>query len=169
MDDSGRQLLQAAGGLALAGAAAGFSGSAKAAGDDADTAVAKAFERLVAALKGGDLEGFYGSMHTDFVMIDEDSPYRMNKAEFQDHIGFHVSGLWERFEWLPLAAQAGAFGDSGSVVGTATFRGKPRDAGFRIRHLLFAQTWTRNRAGAWELLLWHQSPVDGHSIDVSPG
>ena len=57
--------------------------------------VEAAFNEMVGALKSGNLDGFYGAMHPAFTMIDEDSPFRMSKAEFQDHIGFHVSGIWE--------------------------------------------------------------------------
>ena len=129
--------------------------------------VEAAFKEMVGALKSGNLDGFYGAMHPAFTMIDEDSPFRMSKAEFQDHIGFHVSGIWESFEWKPLTFESREFGSSGTITGFATFRGKPRDAGFRIRHLMFAQTWARTSAG-WELVLWHQSPVDGHIFGVSP-
>lgn len=133
-----------------------------------DNPVAAAFQNLVSALSSGDLDSFYGAMHDDFVMIDEDSPYRMSKAQFEDHIGFHIGGVWDRFQWLPVDTRANAYGNSGSVTGTATFRGKPKDDGFRIRHLLFTQTWTRSDRDAWKLLLWHQSPVDGHIDGASP-
>ena len=126
-----------------------------------------AFGQMVAALKGGNLDRFYGAMHPAFTMIDEDSPFRMSKEEFQDHIGFHVSGIWETFEWRPLTYESREFASSGTITGLATFRGKPRDAGFRIRHMMFAQTWAKTSAG-WELVLWHQSPVDGHIFGVSP-
>ena len=58
--------------------------------------VEAAFNKMVGALKSGNLDGFYGAMHPAFTMIDEDSPFRMSKAEFQDHIGFHVSGTFGR-------------------------------------------------------------------------
>ena len=92
--------------------------------------VEAAFNKMVGALKSGNLDGFYGAMHPAFTMIDEDSPFRMSKAEFQDHIGFHVSGIWESFEWKPLTFESREFGSSGTITGFATFRGKPRDAGF---------------------------------------
>ncbi len=125
-----------------------------------------AFQALVASLRRGDLDSFYGTMTDNFVMIDEDSPYRLSKTEFQDHIGFHVSGIWESFEWRPASFNTRAFGTSGIITGFATFRGKPRDAGFRIRHLMFSQTWSIVD-GVWRLVLWHQSPIDGHIVGVS--
>lgn len=169
MENTRRHILKLGGGIAATAAAGAPAIAAAAPAAAPDDAVDAAFLALVNALKTADLDGFYASMHPDFIMIDEDSPFRMSKREFQDHIGFHVSGMWDSFEWLPVATEARAFGDSGLVMGRATFRGKPRDAGFRIRHLLFAQTWTRGAAGDWKLLLWHQSPVDGHIVGVSPG
>lgn len=149
-------------------AAAGARAAAPDAPSDA-AAVRAAFGALVKALADGDLDGFYGAMHSQFVMIDEDSPFRMDKAQFRDHIGFHAGGVWEGFGWLPVSEQVRAFGRTGIVMGSATFRGKPKDAGFRLRHLMYAQTWTRGDDGCWQLLLWHQSPVVGHVLDGSPG
>jgi hypothetical protein len=170
VEESRRKFLQISSGLAAAAVASLTPASVVASpvADDTDVEVENAFGKLAAALKSGDLASFYGSMHTDFTMVDEDSPFRMNKEQFQDHIGFHVGGVWNRFEWLPLDTTARAFGSSGLVTGTATFRGKPADDGFRIRHLLFTQTWVREATG-WQLLLWHQSSLDGHIIGVSPG
>lgn len=167
MKKTRRHFLQLGGGLTLTASTASLANGV-AQTSTADSAVDEAFMSMVGALKSGDLDGFYASMHPDFTMIDEDSPFRMNKREFQDHIGFHVSGLWDSFEWTPVTTQARAFDASGLVIGSATFRGKPRDTGFRIRHLLFAQTWARVPSGDWQLLLWHQSPVDGHIVGVSP-
>jgi hypothetical protein len=47
------------------------------------------------------------------------------------------------------------------------FRGKPKDAGFRLRPLLFTQAWVQLPTG-WRLLNWHQSPSVGHVLQASP-
>lgn len=127
-----------------------------------------AFDTLSGALAGGDLEGFYGLMHEDAMIVDEDIPFLGGKAAFQDHIAWHVSGIWEAFQWYPRQAQVICHGDTGAVVGYATFRGKPRDAGFRQRHMFFSQGWAREQ-GRWVLVNWHQSTLDGHILDASPG
>ena len=165
---SRRDAIKLAAALPVAGVAASLTSTSSAAGHE-DNEVATAFEAMVNALTTGNLEAFYGAMHDDFVMIDEDSPFRHSKEEFEDHIAFHVGGVWDSFQWLPVNTRATVFGRSGTVVGTATFRGKPKDAGFRIRHLLIAQTWTKTESGDWKLLLWHQSPMYGHIDGASPG
>ncbi len=148
----------------LAGAAS-LAAAASPAGGDAG--VALAFDRMVQALKEGRLDDFYGAMHERFVMIDEDSPWRMSKAAFQEHIGFHIGGVWDSFAWVPVSITARAFGRTGVVAGTAMFRGKPKDAGFRLRPLLFSQAWAQSDAG-WQLLNWHQSPIVGLVAQASP-
>ena len=93
------------------------------------------------------------------------------KAEFQDHIDFHVGGggkgLWEFFQWLPRDLHFIVIGDCGHVSGYATFRGKPRDAGFRQRYMGFTHTWVRAE-GPWQLLCWHQSPLEARIVGSSP-
>ena len=74
---------------------------------------------------------------------------------------------WESFEWRPRELHFVVIGDTGHVSGFATFRGKPRDAGFRQRFMGFTQTWVRQE-GAWKLLCWHQSPLLGRIAGASP-
>jgi hypothetical protein len=54
-----------------------------------------AFVTLTNALAKGDLEGFYGLMLSDAVIMDEDLPFRVDKAGFQGHIAFHGPDNWE--------------------------------------------------------------------------
>lgn len=129
--------------------------------------LATAFRNLTAALSSGDLDSFYGFMHPRFLMVDEDSPWRLDLPGFKDHIRFHISGVWESFAWVPRDVKVRAVGATGVVAGNATFRGKPRDAGFRLRHLLFSQGWIREADG-WRMLLWHQAPVVGLTNEGSP-
>ena len=58
-------------------------------------------------------------------------------------------------------------GDTGIVSGFATFRGKPKDAGFRQRFMGFTQTWMRKGAG-WTMLSWHQGALNGQLDGASP-
>ena len=134
---------------------------------DEEQGLAAAFRQLKEALGSGALEDFYAMMDDEAVIYDEDIPFRLSKTGFQDHIDFHVSGTWDSFEWYPRDVQFRVMGDTGVVGGYVTFRGKPADAGFRQRHMLFTQGWARED-GAWRLITWHQSPLDGHIIETSP-
>ena len=127
-----------------------------------------AFDALTQALATGDLEGFYGLIAPDAVIMDEDLPFRVDRAGFQDHIAFHGPGNWEGFAWKPQDMRFVEHGTTGVVVGFAMFRGKPKDAGFRLRPMMFSQGWARTAQG-WRVTTWHQSPVIGHVSAPSPG
>ncbi|MCG8505835.1 MAG: nuclear transport factor 2 family protein [Sphingomonadales bacterium] len=161
-----RTFIKAAGVAAAAGPLMAGSGAATADGQTAD--LQRAFDRLEAALAGGDLDGFYGLIDDDAVIIDEDIPFILSKADFIDHIDFHLTGIWENFSWQSRDPQFRVFGNTGIVASFATFRGKPVDSGYRQRHLTFTQGWNRFADG-WRLVNWHQSPIDGHVIEGSPG
>lgn len=130
-----------------------------------------AFEDWLDGLASGDLERFWGYAHERAEFLDEDYPWRLDKQEFIDHIDFHVSGggqgLWEFFQWLPRELNFTVIGTTGHVSGYSTFRGKPRDAGFRQRFMGFTQTWV-NAEGGWKLLCWHQSVLAGRIDGASP-
>ena len=127
-----------------------------------------AFASLVAALARGDLDSFYGMMLPDAMIMDEDLPFRVDKAGFQAHIAFHGPSNWEGFAWKPSSMRFVTSGTTGFATGFAMFRGKPWDAGFRLRPMLFSQGWTRLPDG-WRLASWQQSPVIGHVTRQSPG
>lgn len=107
-------------------------------------------------------------MLPDAVILDEDLPFRVSTGGFRAHIAFHGPDNWEGFAWLPRQVEVVEAGTSGAVSGFALFRGKPRDAGYRLRPMLFTQGWTLTDAG-WRLASWHQSPVVGHVACPSPG
>ena len=118
------------------------------------------------ALNGGDLATFYAAMDEAMVIFDEDIPWRFSKVDFIDHIAFHVP-LWESFQWMPRELRFQSRGDTGIVSGYATFRGKPKDAGFRQRFMGFTQTWL-NCDGVWKLICWQQGPLLGQIQGASP-
>ncbi len=126
-----------------------------------------AFADLVAALAGADLDRFYGLILGDAMIMDEDLPFRVDKAGFQAHIAFHGPEIWEGYAWKPSNVAFAVAGDTGVVTGFAMFRGKPRGAGFRLRPMLFSQGWARQPSG-WRLANWQQSPVVGHVTHQSP-
>jgi len=173
-----RELLKAS--VWITGGAAGVVGAAAEAGSggprrcdaaaaDHDLAsLAAAFDRLSWTLNTGDSTGFLAAFDERAVVIDEDAPFRMSKAGFVEHLGFHGSGMWEGFAWVPRDGRHVVRGDSGFTAGTVTFRGKPVDAGFRLRHMMFTISWRRD-TGTWRVVCFHQSPVRGHADGPSPG
>ena len=134
-------------------------------------ALQEVFDSWIAALNKGDLETFFGIFHEEAEIHDEDYPWRMDKTDFMDHIDFHAAGggkgLWEFFQWIPRETRFVVIGDTGHISGFSTFRGKPRDAGFRQRFMAFTITWVRID-GAWRVLCWHQSPLLGRILEASP-
>lgn len=151
--------------LAVAGAASAGRGPMA----DPDTSLREAFDRFAATLVAGDLPGFLGLFHNDAVIIDEDVPFRLGKQEFAEHLGFHGPSNWESFAWVPRNFRVEVFGDTGFVAGGATFRGKPKDAGFRLRHMLQTMGWHRGDDGQWRIVSFHQSPLVGMVDYGSPG
>ena len=133
-----------------------------------EQALKAAFESLSNALATGDLAGFYGLMHPNAVVIDEDIPFLGRRAEFEQHIDWHISGIWESFSWNPKTPRFIARENGGAVVGNAIFRGKPIDSGYRQRYLFFSQGWVKTD-NLWQMVSWHQSTLDGHVLNGSPG
>ncbi|MGB1884004.1 MAG: YybH family protein [Gammaproteobacteria bacterium] len=131
-----------------------------------EQAVETVFKQWRDALNSGDLETFYGLMSDDMVIFDEDIPWRFSKADFENHIGFHV-GVWDSFEWVPRELRYQVFGSTGIVSGYSTFRGKPKDAGFRQRFMCFTQTWINDGDG-WTLVCWQQGVLKGQIDGASP-
>jgi ketosteroid isomerase-like protein len=125
-----------------------------------------AFTAWREALSRGDLTSLYAAMDEEMVIFDEDIPWRFSKADFVDHIAFHLP-LWDSFHWVPRELRFQTRGDTGLVSGFATLRGKPKDAGFRQRFMGFTQTWVRS-GGRWSMICWHQGPLHGQIDGASP-
>ena len=98
-----------------------------------------AFHAWKDGLNTGDLDAFWQAFDAEAEILDEDFPWRMDLDDFKDHIAFHAGGkgMWESFEWKPREMHFKVFGETGHVSGFSTFRGKPRDAGFRQRFMGF--------------------------------
>ena len=124
------------------------------------------FETWTNALNTGELKAFYDLMDDDMVIFDEDIPWRFSKDDFESHIGFHVPN-WESFEWIPREMRYQTRETTGIVSGYSTFRGKPKDCGFRQRFMTFTQTWLK-RKEVWSLICWHQGPLHGQIDGASP-
>ena len=118
-------------------------------------------------LGSGQLDDFYAMMDEEIIIFDEDLPWRLTKKDFIEHIGFHVLN-WDSFEWVPRELQYSCLNTVGIVSGYATFRGKPKDAGFRQRFMGFTQTWVDAGDGKIALVCWHQGPLMGQIEGASP-
>ena len=132
-----------------------------------------AFDDWTNALNAGDLKSFYNFFDARSEILDEDYPWRMNKEEFVDHIGFHAGitgnpAVWEHFKWIPRDVEAKIWNKTtGNVSGFSTFRGKPVDAGFRQRFMGFTTSWYHD-GKTWKLISWHQSVLAGRIAGASP-
>ncbi len=125
-----------------------------------------AFRAWTDAFNSGAVDTAYGMMDDEMVIFDEDIPWRFSKAEFQDHIVFHVA-LWESFAWVPRELRFQVHGETGIVSGFSTFRGKPRDAGFRQRFMCFTQAWVPD-GESWRMVSWQQGVLKGQIDGASP-
>jgi hypothetical protein len=76
-------------------------------------------------------------------------------------------GVWEFFQWIGRDINVKVWETTGSVSGFSTFRGKPRDAGFRQRFMGFTQAWYHD-GSSWRLVSWHQSVLAGRIDGASP-
>ena len=123
-----------------------------------------AFHAWARGLNEGDLDAFWSAIDDGAEILDEDYPWRMTKEEFVDHIDFHAGGdgLWEHFKWIPRELNFRVWGTTGHVSGFSTFRGKPRDAGFRQRFMGFTQTWYHKRRQVASGLLASESVARPH-------
>jgi hypothetical protein len=160
----------AAAALALSGVA-GAAAPATAAvqcsfGPDAQS-LRSASVRLSQPQNGGDVAGFLGLFDERALVIDEDAPFPMTKSEFIDHLGFHGAGNWQGFFWVPRETRVLIVGDTRLTTGGVTFRGKPVDAGFRLRHVLHSITSIR-RGADWRIVCFHQTALFAHINGASP-
>ena len=103
------------------------------------------------------------------LFVDEDNPFLLDKENFADHLAFHGSGLWESALWRSREERFQVFGTTGLVSCDFTFRGKPKDAGFRQRHGVCTVTcrWDAT-AGQWRGACLHLSTLLSHTNACSP-
>ncbi len=115
----------------------------------------------------GTLEDFYAFFDDGGFMIDEDTPFVLDKAQFREHVDFHVNGMWTSIEWIPRDPRFDVFGATGVVSTYFTLRGKPKDAGFRLRHGLCTVVCHWDGQG-WRAGTLNIDPLSGHIVDASP-
>ena len=90
-----------------------------------EESVLAAFQHLGECLARGDIEGFLATFDDAAVIFEEDTPFRMNKSQFGDHLRrltAHVS-----FEAVPHDMVCVVRGQTGVVAGYFTSWVKPTD------------------------------------------
>lgn len=144
-------------GLALPAAAA----QSTAAAAPVDPALGQAFAALLRP------ETRLSMLLDDAIVIDSDAPFPMTRAEHADHLAFHQP-LWESRAWAPYDLATRMHGETAMVSGYLMERGKPRDAGFRLRPGYATAVLVRTDAG-WRALALHLGALAGQIADISPG
>ena len=118
--------------------------------------------------EGGSVARLFEFIHADARIVDEDIPFVLSRDEWRRHVDFHLGGVWESLRWYPFELKARAHGGTGVLTGFATLQGKPRDHGFRQRHLRFSIVATRRKDG-WQALSISVMPILGTVLNASPG
>jgi hypothetical protein len=99
--------------------------------------------------------------------VVHDVPFPLDHDAYGDHLAFHGQS-WERLEFMPQQLQTLMVSADNAVVSCYFLeRGKPRDAGFRLR-AGFATATCVSVAGEWRALGVHFSPLRSQILDASP-
>ncbi len=101
------------------------------------------------------------------IVIDTDAPLPMGRSDHEDHLAFHKP-LWEQRVFAPYDVTLRQVGETGIATAYLMDRGKPKDAGFRIRPAYCTAIFAR-AGGTWQALGLHIGPLNGQLIDISPG
>lgn len=136
---------------------------ASAAGRSADAAQA-----AVAAALGGPLDPArrLALLADDALVISDDVPFVMDKPAYADHLAF-LAPSWASSELALLEPRANLHGDTAVISFLFNLRGRPKDAGFRLRPGVVTAVCTRD-AGAWRALGLHFGALSGQILDASP-
>lgn len=134
-----------------------------------DTSTLEAqFRAALAVFWGqGSVERLFEFLDDRGAFVDEDTPFVLGKADFRDHVDFHLKGNWQSLEWVPRELRSRVTGTTGIVTCYFTLRGKPRGAGFRLRHGVCSALcfWDGHR---WHAATLHLDPILGHVLGASP-
>lgn len=99
--------------------------------------------------------------------VVHDVPFALDHASYGDHLAFHGES-WDLLELVPQGVETVAVsGDSAVVSCFFIERGKPRDAGFRLRPG-FATANCVRIDGVWRALAVHFSSLRSQVLDASP-
>lgn len=134
-----------------------------------ETSLAADFETAFSTFRdGGEVASFDAFFDDAGFVIDEDTPFLLDKAQFSEHMDFHRSGVWSKREWIVREARFDVWGTTGVVSAYFTLRGKPKDAGFRLRHgvCTVGCYWDGRR---WRGVTLNIDTLSGHVEGASPG
>lgn len=148
--------------IAAGAAAVGLSESALAQGATAEPAgLGDAFKRLL------DPATRESMLAPAAIVIDNDAPLPMGRADYADHLAFHRPH-WESRALVPYDITLRQIGETGIATAYVMDRGKPKNAGFRIRPSYVTAVFAR-AGGGWQAVGLHIGPLNGQLIDISPG
>jgi hypothetical protein len=103
------------------------------------------------------------------LFIDEDVPFVLDKRQFVDHVGFHMSGIWDFMHWRPRDVHLAVIGETGRMDCAFALQGKPRDAGFRQRFGICTLIARYDRdSQRWQGLNLHMSALQSHVDRCAP-
>lgn len=117
-------------------------------------------------LAAGSREQLLAFLDDRALIIDQDLPFVMNKAQYQDHLDFHLAS-WESGRLLPYETRYQVEGDTGIVSTAFSIRGKPKGSGFRLRHGLATVVCHHDQRG-WRAVSVTFDPLLGHIDGASP-
>jgi hypothetical protein len=106
-------------------------------------------------------------LHDAALAIDSDVPFPLDRAGYADHLGFHGQ-YWERMDVQLHEVRTAIHGSTGIVSAYYNQRGKPRNAGFRLRPGYCTAVCTLE-GGRWRALALHMAPLSAQILDASPG
>ncbi len=150
------------------GAASLMAASPLKAGAAAAQAASPAAQAFLAAHSGA----FDRARRLDFLLpqglaVVHDVPFPLDHAAYADHLAFHAQN-WELLEFAPQGVETVAVSEANAVVSCFFLeRGKPKDAGFRLRPG-FATATCVVVDGEWRALSVHFSSMRSQILDASP-
>ncbi len=104
------------------------------------------------------------------LFIDEDHTSVLDKAAFGDHLGFHLDGCWESRQLITYQPRFVVAGSTGVVTTYYTLRGKPVNAGFRLRHgIASVSCYCDRHRDQWRAMSLVLGPMISHIHNASPG
>jgi hypothetical protein len=115
----------------------------------------------------GSYDDFYGFFDADALMVNEDNPFIMDQAAYQDHMSFLADSM-DTLEWVIRQPTFQVFADTGLVTAELTVRGKPKNDGFRQRHCVMSAVCYWN-GSKWRAANLHTSTLLAHIYQMSPG
>jgi hypothetical protein len=134
----------------------------------AESGAESAFRRAFAGLEDGglDVDARLSFLAPNASVVDHDVPYLMDVAGYTDHLHF-LASHWEKVEWSIHELRVASHGPGAIVSCFYNERGKPRNAGFRLRAGFCTAVCTQD-SGRWRALALHMSPLSAQILDASP-